>query len=247
MRPHRVLVRLLWTTVIFLAFVGLAVATRRAVVLLRPQVAVGTKTSTKNPAEALDKHFANHRTLTLIHILPGMLFMTLGPLQFITKLRTRYPSLHRWSGRIFLSASAVLGVAGLSMALGPTVGGVDEKAAILLFGSFFLIALSKAFWHALRREFGRHREWMIRGFATGLAVAAIRPIMGSFFAAAVLRGTPPDPKSFFGAAFWIGFVLSVAAAEAWIRYTRAAIAMSSKSSGLAGASLEVRTRKAPAR
>src|SRR2546426_5373850 len=39
--------------------------------------------------------------------------------------------------------------------------------------------------HALRREFAQHREWMIRGYAIGLAVATIRPIMGTFFAAAL--------------------------------------------------------------
>ena len=216
MRPNRILVGFLWTTVVFLAFVGLTVGIRRTSLLLRPE---GASTA-RNPAEALDQHFASQRGLTLIHILPGMLFMILGPLQFMAKLRERHPRFHRWSGRIFLSASTVLGVAGLRMTLGPTIGGVDEKAAILLFGSFFLAALAKAFWHALRREFVQHREWMIRGFATGLAVAAIRPIIGSFFAAAALRGRTPDPGSFFGTAFWIGFVLSAVVAEAWIRYTR---------------------------
>jgi uncharacterized membrane protein len=216
MRPKSTLVRFLWTTVVFLALVGLTVGIRRTSLLLRPEVA----STARNPTKALDEHFASQRGLTLIHILPGMLFMILGPLQFMAKLRERHPRFHRWSGRILLSASAVLGVAGLRMTLGPTIGGVDEKAALLLFGSFFLAALAKAFWHALRGEFAQHREWMIRGFATGLAVAAIRPIMGSFFAAAALQGRTPDPGSFFGTAFWMGFGLSAVVAEAWIRYTR---------------------------
>jgi hypothetical protein len=44
--------------------------------------------------------------------------------------------------------------------------------------------------------------------------------MGSFFAAALLRGHRPEPKEFFGAAFWIGFTLQMIAAEIWINYTR---------------------------
>jgi len=44
---------------------------------------------------------------------------------------------------------------GLTMAFGKTIGGVDEKAAITLFGTFFLVALIKALWHALRREFAQ--------------------------------------------------------------------------------------------
>jgi len=215
-RPNRTLVRLLWNAVIFLAFIGLAVATRRAIVLLKP----GAMSSPRNPAAGLDTHFSGERTLVLTHILPAMLFMLLGPLQFVRGLRGRYPQVHRWSGRIFLAASAVVGVSGLKLAFGKTVGGLDEKAAIALFGTFFLISLVTALWHALRREFAQHREWMIRGYAIGLAVATIRPIIGSFFAAALLSGHKPQPAEFFGTAFWIGFTLQSIAAEMWINYTR---------------------------
>src|SRR5229473_8444467 len=216
MNPSRTLVRFLWAAVIFLAFIGLAVAVRRSIVLLKP----GALSARNNPAAELDKAFADRRTLTLAHILPGMLFMVLGPLQFVRGLRSKYPQVHRWCGRIFLSASAVVGVTGLTLAFGKTIGGVDEKAAITLFGAFFLIALAKALRHALRRQFVQHREWMIRGYAIGLAVATIRPIMGTFFAAALLHGHAPEPREFFGTAFWIGFTLQMIAAEIWINYTR---------------------------
>jgi uncharacterized membrane protein len=216
--PNRTIVRFLWIAVIFLAFIGLAVAARRTIVLLKPATPI--QASANNPTAALDTHFANHRALTLAHVLPAMLFMVLGPLQFVRSLRANYPALHRWSGRVFLAASAIVGITGLTMAFGRTIGGLDEKAAIMLFGSFFLIALAKALWHALRREFTQHREWMIRGYAIGLAVAAIRPIMGTFFAAAVLRGHTPDPSQFFGTAFWVGFTLQMIAAEIWVNYTR---------------------------
>jgi uncharacterized membrane protein len=216
MNPNRTLVRLLWIAVILLAFIGLAVATRRTTVLLKP----GGLNPAKNPAAQLDAHFADHRTLTLAHVLPAMLFMVLGPLQFVRSLRSKYPQIHRWSGRIFLTASAAVGITGLTMAFGKTIGGVDEKAAITLFGIFFLIALAKALWHALRRDFAQHREWMIRGYAIGLAVATIRPIMGTFFAAALMKGHTPEPKEFFGTAFWIGFTLQMIAAEIWVNYTR---------------------------
>jgi uncharacterized membrane protein len=203
--------------VIFLAFVGVAVAARRAVVLLHP----GNPNAAKNPAAALDRHFVDERTLTLMHVVPAMVFMVLGPLQFVGGIRAKHPQVHRWSGRIFLTASGIVGVTGLQMAFGKTIGGLDEKAAVTLFGLFFLIALAKGLWHAMHREFTQHREWMIRGYAIGLAVATIRPIMGMFFAAAVLRGHTPEPSQFFGTAFWIGFTLQTIVAEAWIKQTRA--------------------------
>ena len=70
----------------------------------------------------------------------------------------------------------------------------------------------------LRREIAQHREWMIRAFAIGLAVATIRPIIGLFFATSRLSGLTPD--AFFGIAFWIGFVLPFLAAESSIRWSR---------------------------
>jgi uncharacterized membrane protein len=215
---HRALVRFTWSGVILLAFLGVAVAARRAVVLLSP--AAAATGARNNPAAALDAHFTTQRALTLAHVIPAMLFMILGPLQFVRGLRARHPTLHRWSGRIFLLASAVVGITGLLMAFGKTVGGIDEMAAITLFGTFFLLALATGLWHAMHRQFARHREWMIRGYAVGLAVATIRPIMGVFFASAVARGLTPQPREFFGTAFWIGFTLQLMAAEAWINYTR---------------------------
>ena len=49
--------------------------------------------------------------------------------------------------------------------------------------------------------------------------------MGTFSAAALMRGHAPEPKEFFGTAFWIGFTLQMIAAEIWINYTRPEAAM----------------------
>jgi hypothetical protein len=99
----------------------------------------------------------------------------------------------------------------------PAIGGLNQAAATTLFGTFFLFALCKAFWHIRRREVSLHREWMIRSFSVGLAVATIRPIVGMFFATS--RMSHLTPHEFFGIAFWIGFVLHLMATEAWIHAT----------------------------
>jgi len=211
MTPNRAVMRFVWIGVIFLAFIGIAMAARRSVVLLKP----GALSARNNPAAEFDGAFADRRTLTFAHILPAVLFMMLGPLQFARGLRAKYPRLHRWSGRVFLTASLVVGVTGLALAFGKTIGGGDERAAITLFGSFFLIALSKGLWHAVRGEFAQHREWMIRAYAVALGVATTRPIVGMFFAFRRLT-----PHEFFGIAFWLGFTITFLAAEAWIDHTR---------------------------
>jgi uncharacterized membrane protein len=216
----------LWSAVIFLALIGVAVATRRIVHLV-PIVIGGyhPPAAARNPVAAqfgaLDDLFAHYPLLTLVHIVPGLLFMILGPFQFSSTIRARYPRWHRVNGRIFLICSLVIGISALVMSFGmPAIGGVNQAAATTIFGAFFLFALCKAFWHIRRREIALHREWMIRAFAVGLAVATIRPIVGIFFATS--RLTELTPHEFFGTAFWLGFVLQLIAAEAWIHATQAA-------------------------
>jgi uncharacterized membrane protein len=213
----------MWGAVIFLALIGIAVAARRIAHLL-PIVARGYQApaARTNPRAAqfaaLDGSFARYPILTLVHIVPGLFFMVLGPLQFSATIRARYLRWHRFSGRLFVVCGLVIGVSALVMSLGmPAIGGVNQAAATILFATFFLFALCKAFWHIRRREIGAHREWMIRAFAVGLAVATIRPIIGVFFATHRLSGL--TPHEFFGIAFWIGFVLHLIAAEAWIHAT----------------------------
>src|SRR5262249_50646576 len=156
MGANNAIARFLWIAVIFLALVGVLVAARRAVVLVKP----GAMSANKNPAAGLDEHFAREKALTLFHVIPGMIFMILGPLQFVRKLREKHPAVHRWSGRVFLTASAVIGATGLTMALRGTIGGGGEKSGILLFGGFFLFGLGKGVWHVVPRAFAKHREWI---------------------------------------------------------------------------------------
>jgi hypothetical protein len=59
---------------------------------------------------------------------------------------------------------------------------------------------------------------MLRAFAIDLAVATIRPIVGVFLTLADSQVW--HPREFFGIAFWIGFVLQLIAAEAWLRLTQ---------------------------
>lgn len=224
MKPSPRTRRTLWSAVIVLALIGIAVVIRRAVYLV--PIVINGYAPAAPPANprlaqlaALDDIFARYPILTLVHIIPGLLFMVLGPLQFSRSMRARHLQWHRWSGRVYLLSSVTIGVSALVMSLAmPAIGGAVQAAATTLFATLFLFALGKAYWHVMRREIALHREWMIRAFAIGLAVATIRPIIGLFFATSPLSGLTPD--RFFGIAFWAGFVVHLLAAELWIQRTR---------------------------
>ena len=192
--------------------IGIAAATRRSLVLIWPARFSG---GTANPAAALDRGFARHTALTLVHILPGALFLGLATLQFARSFRQKHWRLHRRLGRILVIAGLIIGTSALVMSFKMNIGGPNETAATTLFAIVFLICLIKAYLFIRRKQVARHREWMIRAYGVGLGVATTRPIVGMFFAFRRLT-----PREFFGIAFWLGFTTTFLAAEAWIDYTR---------------------------
>jgi uncharacterized membrane protein len=213
--PQAALIRLVWLATVVLVLIGIAVVTRRMLSLL----GLIATPSALSGAAGIDAAFIRHVPLTIVHISAGLLFLVLGPFQFIKALRTRRPRLHRRIGYVVLTSGLVTGVSALAMTTRMAIGGATERAATTLFGLLFLVALMRAFTCIRRRHVARHREWMIRAFSLGLAVATIRPIVGAFFA--TQRFTGLAPAEFFGIAFWLGFTMHLIAAEAWINHTRA--------------------------
>jgi len=203
--------RLIWSLTLVLCLIGLLAAMRRAYVLLDPP---------KGPprfaaAAAMDAGFAQHKSLTLAHIVPASLFMVLMPLQFARRLRERHIQWHRWSGRLLILLGAVVGTSALILSYTTAIGGANEIAATTVFALLFLIFLSRGFWKIRHRRVAEHREWMIRAFGVALGIATTRPIVGAFFAAGRL-----SPHEFFGIAFWLGFSLTLLGAEAWVQGSR---------------------------
>lgn len=216
---HKSSIRWLYTGIGVLSAIGLAIIVRRILTLIPVLTHGYTPLPTARGFARVDEIFRQHPILTLIHILSASLFILLGPFQFSKGIRSRHPVWHRRSGRIFLVFGGIVGITALLMSFTmPSIGGVNQAAATTLFGLFFCFALYRSYRHILRRNIEWHREWMIRAYSIGLAVATIRLIVGIFFA--TMRWSRLTPEQFFGTAFWIGFVLHLIAAEAWIYHTR---------------------------
>jgi len=196
---------------ILLCVIGGAASIRRIVALAYPVQ--------NAPAQlaVLDAAFAQKSLLTLLHIVPALVLVSLVPFQFSRRFRNRHIRVHRWMGRLCVSLGLVIGISALGLIRNP-IGGPVEVSAILVFDAIFLISLVKAFVHIRRREVAQHREWIIRAMSVALGVATVRPIMGVFFATG--RFTGLTPHGFFGMAFWTGFLVTLLTGELWIRYSR---------------------------
>lgn len=161
------------------------------------------------PQDPGDASYIQHPAIALLHLIPGSIFLLLGPLQFIPSLRARRPALHRWCGRLIVISGFCSAITAIAMnSIFPAVGGILKSTAIITFSLAMMLALSLALRAILRRDLNRHRAWMIRAFAIGLGVSTMRIY---FIPVYFLYGLPSDLHIALGV--WIGFGVNLLVAE----------------------------------
>lgn len=100
------------------------------------------------------------------HLATGAIVLMLGPIQLIAYVRSRWPALHRWMGRVYVIASGAAGVGGLAFIFTKgTIGGEPMNAGFGLYGVLMLMASLQAWRYARTGRFDVHRAWAIRLFA----------------------------------------------------------------------------------
>jgi uncharacterized membrane protein len=161
------------------------------------------------PPDPADAHYANNALLTLLHVIPGSIFLIFGPLQFIADIRTRWPGFHRWSGRVFILSGFTFAATALIInVFFPPFGGQFKSLAVYIFSIAQIVTLGIALRAALRRSFATHRAWMIRAFAIGLAISTMRIF---FIPAYLIFGVPSNFTVALG--MWVGFLVNILVAE----------------------------------
>lgn len=164
-----------------------------------------------------DQRYADHPWWTLAHTVPGLLFAVLGPLQFVGPVRRSVPLVHRITGRVIVVIGIAAGISAFVMTfLFPTWGMPFNMVVTAAMSAFMVFAFVNAYRHVMARRFSVHREWMIRGFTTGLAVAYFRVMLNDVLP----RMAVESFSTRWNIAMPIAFPIMIAVAELWIRATR---------------------------
>ncbi|KAE9368522.1 hypothetical protein N431DRAFT_547495 [Stipitochalara longipes BDJ] len=102
------------------------------------------------------------------------------PFQFVPRLRTRNPALHRWLGRLLIIAVSLGNVGGMiatRRSFGGTIAAQTSFGMLVIISSF---SIFKA-WVAIReRKVDRHRVWMLRAWSYICSVLTLRILMAVF-------------------------------------------------------------------
>jgi hypothetical protein len=161
----------------------------------------------------IDATFSAHATLTATHIIPAAIFVVLAVVVLLRRTGSE------WWERLFFLFGAITGVTAYAMSR-YAIGGWIERSAVLVFDTWFLFSLGRAYWFRRSGEPSRKRVWMTRAVGILLGIATTRPVMGVFFATSA--ATHLRPNQFFGIAFWIGFSINAAVVELWLHSKRRA-------------------------
>jgi uncharacterized membrane protein len=170
--------------------------------------------------EPYNPGFLRFPTVVALHVVLGGVYLALAPFQFVKRIRSRHLAYHRRIGRLLIAVGVMVGATALFMGFVIPKGGSPERVVIGLFGTVFLVALVKGFVHVRAGRVSLHREWMIRAFAIGLAIATARLI---FYPALLITTTDPSDRRFgtlLAVALAVAFAFHVSVAELWICVTR---------------------------
>lgn len=192
-----------------------------AVVTSLVQMPAGQQQDFEASTVEIERKLARHRSLTLLHVVPGALVLLLAPLQFVGRIRRRYVAYHRWAGRLILTAVAISGVAGLVFGFFFPFAGAGERLVTTLVGIGFLYCAIRAWLNIRWRRPAQHREWMLRMYAIAIGIATVRLVS---FTTAFIPGI--SVRDAFVLSLWVGWALSLGVAEFWIRRTRPVLARS---------------------
>ena len=151
--------------------------------------------------------FTTRRGWLWMHLAGGLTTVLLGPVQFFTQWRHRYPHPHRLVGRLYLSGLLVAATG----AVGLIASSPAPFAIRLAFSATALAWLTTALTGlvAIRRgAVERHRRWMVRHYAVTLAPILFRLSLPL----AIAGGLAPSP-ALIATLLWCSWVVPLLACE----------------------------------
>lgn len=119
----------------------------------------------------MEQDWWGNRVLVL-HLILAAIILLGGPLQFIPILRKRYPTFHRWNGKLYVLTAFGISLAGLYLIYSRDVLGGKWMAAGNSLNATMIMFFAGKMWYsaAIQRDFMAHKRWALRTF---LAVSGV--------------------------------------------------------------------------
>jgi uncharacterized membrane protein len=158
--------------------------------------------------------FEANRLGIYAHVFGAAVALALGPLQFSSRLRNNYISLHRWLGRLYLGVGVMIGGLGGLYISFHAFGGFWARLGFTCLAIAWLYSGLRAYLAIRARKVASHRAWMIRNFALTFAAVTLRVYLPASMAAGIGFATA------YPAIAWLCWVPNLVIAELLFNRTR---------------------------
>lgn len=209
-----------WTSILLVCLTGISVALLHLLDQFDPAAERLFITELARQLFYDDEYFTHamelreYPTQRVVHMVLGIGYLVLAPLQFVPAIRRRFPALHRTIGWSSITMSLVLCVGGLVIAINASYAGFGEQVAMTVFNILYIPTILMAILNIRAGRVHRHREWMICGFAMMLAIIAVRIWFMLF------KQTDYPSRDFFVFIMWLSVGVNMTIATSWIMFTR---------------------------
>ena len=117
-----------------------------------------------------------------LHFAMGGIILILGSIQLIDAIRIKYLTFHRWVGRIYVVASILVSVGGITfIVVKGTIGGTVMNIGFGLYGILMLVAAVQTYRYAVAKNLNTHRAWALRLYALAIGSWLYRMDYGFWF------------------------------------------------------------------
>ncbi len=109
------------------------------------------------------------------HISGGILALLIGPFQFSKAFRNRFMKIHRWLGRIYLTAILIGTISATYIAWTTAIQvNFSWALAMQMLAFAWIVTAAMAYISVMKGRILQHKEWMIRSYVVTFAFVNFR-------------------------------------------------------------------------
>jgi len=149
--------------------------------------------------------------LGAMHVVPSMILMFLIPVQISSRVRNKFPFIHRYSGRVLLLMIFIIALSSIALSLIMPFGNWSEAVGAVTISIGCLVCLVGAIYHIKQKNISAHRIWMSYMLAFALSPIPMRPVFSIG-----IDGFGFDGREIFGICMFIGLAINLVLVKWWL-------------------------------
>jgi uncharacterized membrane protein len=168
---------------------------------------------------------ASYYPLLVTHTFLGSVALLAACLQVWPWLRRSHPAIHRWSGRVYVTAALSASIC--VMIISPMgLHGANQRVANTMLALLWFATTLAGFRAIRQRRFADHRQWMLRSVALAFSIVAFRfwmPVAFAVFVPGIYTGAEVDPAALdqaIGLTSWMSWIVNLLIIEWWLHRRR---------------------------